>query len=66
MACNKWPTSPENMLLLQAKNKGADQTAHVRSLIRTPVIRLIKSRITKFAISKFSTFLLVSVTEQAG
>ena len=49
-----------------AINKGADQPAHLRSLIRTFAIRLFQSIISKLATSKFSSFLLVFVAEETG
>ena len=49
-----------------ANNKGADQPAHLRSLISTFVIRLLKSIISKPAASKILIFMLVPVAEQAG
>ena len=39
-----------------ANNKGAPQPAHLRSLIRTFVIRLLESIISKLATSKFLFF----------
>ena len=44
-------------------NKGADQPAHLRSLINTFVIRLLESIISKLATRVISLFLLVSVAE---
>ena len=49
-----------------ANNTGADQLAHLRSLISTFVIRLLARTISKLTISEISFFWLVSVAEQAG
>ena len=40
---NIWATSWENLFLLYANNKGADQPAHSRSLISTFVVRCLDS-----------------------
>ena len=61
-----WASTLENLSSLLAKNKGADQPAHPRSLISVLVIRLLKSIISKLATSKISIFWVVSVTEQVG
>ena len=47
-------------------NKGADQPAHLHSLISTFVIRLLESIISKLATSEISIFQLVSVAEETG
>ena len=47
-------------------NKGADQPAHLRSLISTFVVRCLDSVICIVAISNVSRFYLASVAEQAG
>ena len=49
-----------------ANNKGADQCAHLHSLISTFVIRLLESIISKFDTSEISLFELFSVAEQTG
>ena len=49
-----------------ANNKGADQPAHLRSLISTFVVRCLDSMICILAISKVSRYQLASVAEQAG
>ena len=49
-----------------ANNKGADQPAHLRSLISTFVVRSLDSIISLVSRSKISRFQLVSVAEQAG
>ena len=53
-------------LMAYANNKGADQPAHLHSLISTIVIRCLDSMICIFALSKVSRFYLVSLDEQAG
>ena len=62
----KWASMRENLSSGFAKNTGADQPAHPRSLISTLVIRVLESTISKLATSKISFFKLVSVAEQAG
>ena len=54
--------------MLYANNKGADQHAHPRSLIRAFVVRCLDSIISihVLALSKISRQYLVSVGEQAG
>ena len=52
--------------LLHANNKGADQTAHTRSLISACVIRFCKSIVSELTTRKISIHQLVSVAEQAG
>ena len=47
-------------------NKGADQPAHLRSLISTFTVRCLDNMICILAISKVSRFSLASVAEQAG
>ena len=53
----------ENLTLLQANKKGADQPEHVCSLISTLVIRSLNSVIAKQAMCKVSVIQLVSVAE---
>ena len=60
------PLTQENLFSGFANNKGADQPAHLRSLISTFVIHLLESIISKLAMSEISIFLLVSAAEQAG
>ena len=50
--------------LVRANNKGADQTAHVRSLLSAFVIRFLEGIIAKLASCKISITLLVSVAEK--
>ena len=47
-------------------NKGADQPAHLRSLISTFVVRCLDSIILLVYISEISSLYLASVAEQAG
>ena len=47
-------------------NKGADQPAHLRSLISTFVTRVLESNISKLATDETSIFYLVSVAEETG
>ena len=49
-----------------ANNTGADQPAHLRSLISTYVIRLLESIISRLATSEISIFWLVTVAEETG
>ena len=49
-----------------ANNTGADQPAHLRSLISAFVIRLSESIICKLATGEISIFKLVSVAEETG
>ena len=49
-----WAVTQKTLTLLLAKNKDADQPAHMRSLISTFVIRYLKSNVTRSDISKFS------------
>ena len=47
-------------------NTGANQPAHLRSLISAFVIRLLESIICKHATGEISIFWLVSVAEETG
>ena len=49
-----------------AKNTGADQPAHPRSLISAFVIRFFESAIFNLATGEISFFYLVSVAEETG
>ena len=49
-----------------ANNKGADQLAHLRSLISAFAIYFLNSIISKLAPSKISLFYPVSVAEKVG
>ena len=48
-----WATSWENMFMIYANDKGADQPAHPRSLISTFVVRCLESIIPLLTISKY-------------
>ena len=52
--------------VLFANNKGADQPAHLRSLISTFAVRCLDSIIPLVSISEISSRYLASVAEQAG
>ena len=56
----------ENLSSGFAKNRGADQPAHPRSLISAFVIRLLENTIPKLAINKISIFNPVSAAEETG
>ena len=43
LSCSKWATAWENLFLPYANNKGADQSAHSRSLLSVFVIRYLDS-----------------------
>ena len=49
-----------------ANNKGADQPAHLRSLISTFVVRFLDSVIPVLAIAEISRLWLASEAEQAS
>ena len=50
------PQREKTCLLWFANNKGADQTAHPRSLIIAFIIHLLKSIISRLAMNKISVF----------
>ena len=52
--------------MLYANNKGADQPAHLHSLISAFVVRCLDSIISLVSISKISSLYLASVAAQAG
>ena len=52
------------IFLVHANNKGADQTAHMCSLLSAFVIRFLEGIITDLAACKISIHLLVSVAEK--
>ena len=52
--------------MLYANNKGADQPAHLHSLIRAFVVRCLDSIISLVSISKISSLYLASVAAQAS
>ena len=49
-----------------ANNKGADQSAHLRSLISTFVVRCLDSIISIVSIPEISSLYLASVAEQSS
>ena len=53
-------------LMPYANNKGADQTAHPRSLISAFVVRCLDSVMSLVCVTKISSLLLASVAEQAS
>ena len=59
---NKWTSTRENLSSGFANNKGADQLAHLRSLINAFIINFLENIISILATCKIS-FQLVSVTE---
>ena len=61
-----WASSQDNLSSVFANNKGADQTAHPRSLISAFVIRSLERIIYRLATSEISIFYLVSLAEQDG
>ena len=58
-----WASTGENLYSVFANNKGADQPAHLRSLISAFVIHLLGRIISELAESEISIF---SVAEQGG
>ena len=60
------PGHEKMCLMSYANNKGADQTAHPRSLISTFVVRCLESIISLDSIPKISRLYLASVAAQAG
>ena len=61
-----WATSWENLPLPASNNKGADQTAHPRSLISAFVIQCLDSTIPLVSITEISSLYLASLAEQSG
>ena len=61
-----WATSWENLFMPYANNKGADQTARMRSLISTFVVRCLNSILSLVSISEISSLYLASVAAQVG
>ena len=59
-------TSWENLFMPYANNRGADQPAHLCSLISTFVVRCLDSIISLVSISEISSLNLASVGEQAS
>ena len=61
-----WATSWENLFMPYANNKGADQPAHLHSLISTFVVRCLDSIIPLVSKPEISSLYLASVAEQAS
>ena len=55
MRINKWVMSWENLFMIYANNKGADQPAHLRNLISTFVVCCLDSLISLVSISEISS-----------
>ena len=53
-------------LISYANNKGADQPAHLRSLISAFVVHCLDSIMSLVSVTKISSLMLASVAEQAG
>ena len=53
--CDKWAMSWEDLFLPYANNKGADQPAHLRSLISTFVVRCPDSILSLVSVSEISS-----------
>ena len=70
-SCQKWVTenwaaSWENLFMLYANNKGANQPAHPRSLISTFIVSCLDCIMSLVSISEISSLYLVSVATQGG
>ena len=63
---NKLGSTREPLKSLHANNKGADQSAHPRSLVSVVGIRSLVRTIFKLSPSEVTTVHLVSVAEQSG
>ena len=57
---------PENLSWVFPNNKGADQPVYLCSLISAFGVHLLKSIVSKLALSEISIFLLVSLAEETG
>ena len=60
------PCHEKMCLMSYAKNKGADQPAHPRSLISAFVVRCLDSVMFLVSVIKISSLMLASVAEQAS
>ena len=49
-----------------ANNKGADQPAHLRSLVSASIVHCLDSVMSLVSVIKISNLMLASVAEQAG
>ena len=54
--CTVRASSQENLTLLHANNKGADQPTHLRSLVSAFVVRFLERIIAKLVTCKISIF----------
>ena len=52
--------------MLYGNNKGADQPAHLRSLISAFIVRCLDNVMSLVSVTKISSLLLASVAEQAS
>ena len=60
------PGHEKTCLMSYANTKGADQPAHLRSLISAFVVRCLDSVMSLVSVTKISSLMLASVAEQAG
>ena len=60
------PGHEKTSLMSYANNKGADQPAHLRSLIRVFLVRCLDSVMSLVFVTKISSLMLASVAEQAS
>ena len=60
------PGHEKTCLMSYANNKGADQPAHLRSLISAFVVRCLDSVMSLVSVTKISSLMLASVAEQAS
>ena len=66
MGTDKWVSSWENLLMPYGISKGADQPAHLRSLISPFVVHCLDNIISLVSISETSSLYLASVAAQDG
>ena len=60
------PGHEKTCLMSYANNKGADQPAHLHSLISAFVVRCLDSVMSLVSVTKISSLMLASVAEQAS
>ena len=60
------PGHEKMCLMPHANNKGADQPAHLHSLISAFVVRCLDSIMSQVSVIKISSLMLASVADQAG
>ena len=60
------PGHEKMCLMSYANNKGADQPAHLRSLISAFVVRCLDSVMSLVSVIKISSLMIASVAEQAS